>query len=109
MDDGEREEAVTRSVENIKVLGDEYRSILSEEAGNTEWRHGGPPIFDKVNKLFNEWRTKIEWPRRSIEEAVQIAMKSWALELSHKTRLQDFKTINPEKFKLIVNDTVCID
>ncbi|KAL2980824.1 hypothetical protein AAZX31_13G251300 [Glycine max] len=25
------------------------------------------------------------------------------MELSHKTRLQDFKTINPEKFKLFVN------
>ncbi|XP_052301424.1 pathogen-related protein isoform X2 [Populus trichocarpa] len=25
------------------------------------------------------------------------------MELSHKTRLQDFKTINPDKFKLIVN------
>ncbi|KAI6690334.1 hypothetical protein NL676_027162 [Syzygium grande] len=44
-----------------------------------------------------------EWPQGSIEEAVQNAVKSWEMELSHKTRLQDFKTVNPEKFKLIVN------
>lgn len=25
------------------------------------------------------------------------------MELSHKIRLQDFKTINPDKFKLFVN------
>ncbi|KDO38225.1 hypothetical protein CISIN_1g041144mg, partial [Citrus sinensis] len=66
------------------------------------WRHSGPPIFDKVNKLFEEGRTK-EWPKGSIEETVQNAVKSWEMELSHKTSLNDFKTINPEKFKLIVN------
>ena len=37
---------------------------------------------------------------------MQNAIKSWEMELSHKTRLQDFKTINPDKFKLIVNGTV---
>ncbi|XP_044473199.1 pathogen-related protein-like [Mangifera indica] len=45
-----------------------------------------------------------EWPKGSLEELVQNAIKSWEMELSHKTRLQDFKTINPEKFKLSVND-----
>ncbi|KAH9779051.1 GDP-Man:Man(1)GlcNAc(2)-PP-Dol alpha-1,3-mannosyltransferase [Citrus sinensis] len=44
-----------------------------------------------------------EWPKGSIEETVQNAVKSWEMELSHKTSLNDFKTINPEKFKLIVN------
>ncbi|OWM81444.1 hypothetical protein CDL15_Pgr007482 [Punica granatum] len=78
MDYGEETEGVTR------VAADKYRSILNEETENTQWRHGGPPIFNAVNKLFEE-------------------VKSWEMELSHKTRLQDFKTINPEKFKLIVN------
>lgn len=44
-----------------------------------------------------------EWPKGSIEQTVQNAVKSWEMELSHKTCLKDFKTINPEKFKLIVN------
>ncbi|KAK7336043.1 hypothetical protein VNO80_28263 [Phaseolus coccineus] len=80
-----------------------YRSFLHDEPENIQWRHGGPPTYDAVNKLFEQGRTK-EWPEGSLEEIVQNAIKSWEMELSHKTRLQDFKTINPEKFKLFVND-----
>ncbi|XP_057766416.1 pathogen-related protein [Salvia miltiorrhiza] len=86
----------------MKDAGDKYRSFLHDEAKNIEWRHGGPPIYDDVNKLFEEGRTK-EWPKGSVEEVVQNAVKSWEMELSHKTNIQDFKTINPDKFKLIVN------
>lgn len=81
---------------------DKYRSFLHDEPDNIQWRHGGPPTYDDVNKLFEEGRTK-EWPEGSLEETVQNAIKSWEMELSHKTRLKDFKTINPEKFKLFVN------
>ncbi|KDP34789.1 hypothetical protein JCGZ_10569 [Jatropha curcas] len=84
------------------IAEDKYRSFLHDEAETTEWRHGGPPSYDSVNQLFEEGRTK-EWPKGSVEEIVQNAIKSWEMELSHKTRLQDFKTINPQKFKLIVN------
>ncbi|KAJ6417097.1 hypothetical protein OIU84_002902 [Salix udensis] len=87
----------------IKKSGDIYRSILHDGADNTtQWRHGAPPTYDSVNQLFEEGRTK-EWPKGSLEEVVQNAIKSWEMELSHKIRLQDFKTINPDKFKLIVN------
>ncbi|KAL9679011.1 hypothetical protein QQ045_016864 [Rhodiola kirilowii] len=86
----------------IKTAGDKYRSILNEETQNVHWRHGGPPTFDTVNKLFEEGRTE-EWPQGSLEEVVQNAVKSWEMELSHKMQLKDFKTINPDKFQLIVN------
>jgi hypothetical protein len=114
-----------------KMVGDKYRSFIYDEGENsTEWRHGGPPSYDVVNKLFEEGRTKVlyvddglqyiffliflppliylllalqEWPKGSLEETVQNAIKSWEMELSHKTRLKDFKTINPDKFKLFVN------
>ncbi|CAI9088827.1 OLC1v1023267C1 [Oldenlandia corymbosa var. corymbosa] len=86
----------------LKVAADKYRSFLHEEGQNIEWRHGGPPIYDDVNKLFEHGRTQ-EWPKGSLEEVVQNAVKSWELELSHKTRIQDFRTINPDKFKLVVN------
>ncbi|XP_042030114.1 pathogen-related protein [Salvia splendens] len=86
----------------MKEAGDKYRSFLHDEAKNIEWRHGGPPIYDAVNKLFEEGRTK-EWPKGSLEEVVQNAIKSWEMEFSHKTNIKDFKTINPDKFKLIVN------
>ncbi|KAL2496489.1 pathogenesis-related family protein [Forsythia ovata] len=92
----------TENQDSIQTAADKYRSFLHEEAHNTEWRHGGPPIYDDVNKLFEQGRTK-EWPQGSLEEVVQNALKSWEMEMSHKTRLEDFRTINPEKFKLIVN------
>ncbi|AES66583.2 putative NTF2-like domain-containing protein [Medicago truncatula] len=84
------------------VAKDKYRSILHDEAENIHWRHGGPPTYGLVNQLFEEGRTKV-WPEGSLEETVQNAIKSWEMELSHKIRLQDFKTIVPEKFKLFVN------
>ncbi|KAK6229304.1 hypothetical protein SCA6_018255 [Theobroma cacao] len=81
---------------------DKYRSFLHDEADSVQWRHGGPPTYDAVNQLFEEGRTK-EWPEGSLEETVQNAIKTWEMEISHKVRLQDIKSINPEKFKLIVN------
>ncbi|KAK6911256.1 hypothetical protein RJ641_023349 [Dillenia turbinata] len=90
-------------MEQIQVEGEKYRSFLNgEEEKNTLWRHGAPPIYDAVNKLFEQGRTR-EWPKGSLEEIVQKAIKSWEMEVSHKLRVQDLKTINPEKFKLIVN------
>ncbi|XP_074319286.1 pathogen-related protein-like [Silene latifolia] len=90
--------------ENITVKVDKYRSFLHEDAVNENivWRHGAPPVYDDVNKLFEEGRKK-EWAKGSLEETVQNAIKSWEMELSHKPRLQDFRTINPHKFKLFVN------
>jgi hypothetical protein len=44
-----------------------------------------------------------EWPKRSAEEIIQNAVKSWEMELSHKTCSKDFKITNPGKFKLFVN------
>jgi hypothetical protein len=121
----------TEEAAAAEFMGDKYRSFLYDEGEkSTEWRHGGPPAYDDVNKLFEEGRTKVcgwiygwpsiflllsdfpplivarnlqEWPKGSLEEIVQNAVKSWEMELSHKTRLKDFKTINPDKFKLFVN------
>lgn len=96
-------DALEGGLSSLKLAADKYRSILNDEkTGNIRWRYGGPPIFDTVNKLFEEERTHV-WPEGSLEETVQNAIKSWEMEFSHKIRLQDFKTINPEKFKLFVN------
>ncbi|CAN1306039.1 Pathogen-related protein [Linum perenne] len=91
----------------IPVAGDKYRKLLKEETNdpNIVWRHGGPPVFDVVNKLFEQTRTKV-WEEGSLEEVVQNAVKTWEMELSHKTRLLDFRTIDPRKFQLIVNGTI---
>ncbi|XP_010916130.1 pathogen-related protein [Elaeis guineensis] len=85
------------------VEGDKYRSfIYGEGEKNTQWRFGAPPNYDVVNKLFEEGRTQ-EWPVGSIEEKVQRLVKTWEMELVHKIRPQDYKSVNPEKFLFIVN------
>ncbi|EMS61562.1 hypothetical protein TRIUR3_07764 [Triticum urartu] len=64
--------------------GDKYRSFLHGEGEkNTVWRHGAPPNYDLVNKLFEDERTK-EWAEGSVEERVQRLLKTWEMELVHK-------------------------
>ncbi|VAH59615.1 unnamed protein product [Triticum turgidum subsp. durum] len=64
--------------------GDKYRSFMHGEGEkNTVWRHGAPPNYDIVNKLFEEERTK-EWPDGSLEEKVQRLLKTWEMEMIHK-------------------------
>ncbi|KAK9269683.1 hypothetical protein L1049_001461 [Liquidambar formosana] len=93
----------TETEASAKFAGDMYRSFMRDEGEkNTLWRYGGPPLYDTVNTLFEQGRTK-EWPKGSLEETVQNAIKSWEMEVSHKTRIQDLKTINPNKFMLAVN------
>lgn len=65
--------------------------------------------FDMLNifyiscMIYNSFLMLQAWTEGSLEETVQNAKKSWEMELSHKTCLQDFRSINPDKFKLIVN------
>uniref|UniRef100_J3L3R7 Pathogen-related protein n=1 Tax=Oryza brachyantha TaxID=4533 RepID=J3L3R7_ORYBR len=83
--------------------GDKYRSHLAGDGEkNTVWRHGAPPTFEAVNSLFEAERTQ-EWPAGSLEETVQNAIKTWEMELSHKARLEDFKSVSPGLFRLSVN------
>nr|AEM42990.1 pathogen-related protein [Siraitia grosvenorii] len=84
------------------ILPDKYRSSLHLEHPTVHWRHGKPPTYHSVNQLFEEGRTK-EWAKGSLEETVQNAVKLWQMEFNNKARLQDFKTINHEKFKIHVN------
>ncbi|OAY76572.1 Pathogen-related protein [Ananas comosus] len=88
---------------SAEVEGDKYRSfIYGESEKNTVWRDGAPPNYDVVNKLFEEGRTQ-EWPVGSLEEKVQRLVKTWEMEMVHKIRPQDWKTINPDKFRFSVN------
>lgn len=87
------------------VEGDMYRSyIYGEGEKDTVWRFGAPPNYDVVNKLFEEGRTNI-WQEGSVEERVQRLVKSWEMEIVHKVRPQDYKSINGEKFTHSVNGT----
>lgn len=43
------------------------------------------------------------WPKGSLEEVVENLVKTWEMELSHKTKVTDFKTIDQDKFCISVN------
>ena len=43
------------------------------------------------------------WPVGSLEERVQRLVKTWEMELVHKVRPEDYKSINPQKFRLSLN------
>uniref|UniRef100_A0A0D9Y618 Uncharacterized protein n=1 Tax=Oryza glumipatula TaxID=40148 RepID=A0A0D9Y618_9ORYZ len=78
--------------------GDKYRSFMyGEGEKDTVWRLGSPPNYDVVNKLFEEERTK-EWPEGSLEEKVQRLLKTWEMELVHKVRPEDQKSVHSQKF-----------
>ncbi|CBI19977.3 hypothetical protein VitviT2T_027995 [Vitis vinifera] len=85
------------------VEGDKYRSYLSgDDEKNTEWRYGAPPNYDVVNKLFEEGRTKI-WPAGSLEEKVQNLVKTWEMEIFHKTNPNEYKSLDPKKYTFSLN------
>ncbi|KAF9599690.1 hypothetical protein IFM89_001636 [Coptis chinensis] len=94
----------SEKVSEVVVEGyDKYRSyIWGEGEKNTVWRFGAPPTYDIVNKLFEEGRTQ-EWAVGTLEEKVQRLLKSWEMEIFHKVRPQDFKTLNPETFTSSIN------
>ena len=83
--------------------GDKYRSYLSGEGEeNTEWIYGAPPNYDVVNKLFEEGRTKI-WSPGSLEEQVQNMVKTWEMEMFHKANMDDYKSVDPNKYTFSLN------
>ncbi|XP_058089728.1 pathogen-related protein-like [Magnolia sinica] len=83
--------------------GDKYRIyIYGEGEKNTKWRYGAPPNYDLVNKLFEEGRTKV-WPAGSLEEKVQNLVKTWEMEMFHKTCWDDYKTLDPSNYTLSLN------
>ncbi|KAK1300823.1 hypothetical protein QJS10_CPB13g00864 [Acorus calamus] len=80
-------------MDSSSSYSDKYRSfIYGEGEKSTVWRNGAPPNYDLVNKLFEEGRTQ-----------VQRLVKSWEMEMFHKTRNEDYKTLNPHKFTFCLN------
>ena len=78
--------------------GDKYRSFMHGEGEkSTVWRLGAPPNYDVVNKLFEEERTKV-WPEGSLEEKVQRLLKTWEMEMIHKVRPEDQKSVHSQGF-----------
>ncbi|KAH7510877.1 hypothetical protein FEM48_ZijujUnG0075600 [Ziziphus jujuba var. spinosa] len=85
------------------VETDKYRSYLyGEGEKSTKWRYGAPPNYDIVNRLFEEGRTKI-WAAGSLEEKVQNLVKTWEMEMFHKTCFDDYKSVDPNVYTFSLN------
>lgn len=88
---------------SLETCEDKYRSYLSGEGEeHTHWRYGAPPDYDAVNTLFEQGRTKV-WPPGSLEEKVQNLVKTWEMEMFHKTRFLDNKSIDPLHYTISLN------
>ncbi|KAB2635135.1 pathogen-related protein-like [Pyrus ussuriensis x Pyrus communis] len=97
---------ITKQIDGMaspRVKEDNYRyNLYGEEEKNTKWRYGAPPNYGAVNKIFEQGRTKT-WPPGSLEEKVQNLVKTWEMEMFHKVRDEDFKTIDPKKYTFSLN------
>ncbi|KAI5020743.1 hypothetical protein ZWY2020_045631 [Hordeum vulgare] len=83
--------------------GDKYRSFMHGGGEkNTMWRHGAPPNYDIVNRLLEDERTK-EWAEGSVEEKVQRLLKTWEMEMVHKVRPEDQKSVHSKNYSASTN------
>ncbi|KAF3321680.1 pathogen-related protein-like protein [Carex littledalei] len=86
-----------------EIKGDKYRDhIYGEGEANTVWKYGAPPNYDVVDKLFEEERTHV-WEKGSLEERVQRMLKTYEMEIFHKARIQDLKTVDLDGFTASLN------
>lgn len=67
-----------------------------------KWREGKPD-YTKINKLFLEGRSRVH-KEGSLEKIVEDLVKTWEMEATHKTRLEDWQTIDREAFTLCANN-----
>lgn len=43
------------------------------------------------------------WPPGSLEEKVQNIVKTWEMEMFHKSNFEDYKTVNPKNYTFSLN------
>jgi hypothetical protein len=75
------------------------RSFLDDDS--VEWRVGKPD-YTLVNKKYVK-ECKARHPEGSLAKTVENLVKTWEMEMTHKTRLQDIHSLVPEEFRISVN------
>ncbi|KAI1097435.1 hypothetical protein F4804DRAFT_171908 [Jackrogersella minutella] len=71
---------------------------------NAQWRNTQPPDYTKTRMFFKETKQS-KHEAGSLPELVENLVKNWEIEASFKTRLSDWRTIDPETFTFAVNDS----
>jgi len=77
-----------------------YRQYMDEPG--IQWREGKPD-YTKVNKAYLEGRTRTH-KEGSLEKIVEDLVKTWEMEASHKTRIEDWKSVDREAFTIRANN-----
>ncbi|KAF4816449.1 Pathogen-related protein [Colletotrichum tropicale] len=67
-----------------------------------QWRYGRAPDYTKTRRVWREGK-KMNHAAGSLPELVENLVKNWEVEASFKTRLQDWRTVDHEKYTFSVN------
>lgn len=53
-----------------------------------------------IDKFVHAWQI---WPAGSLEEKVQNLVKTWEMEIFHKTNPNEYKSLDPKKYTFSLN------
>ncbi|KAI9731300.1 MAG: hypothetical protein M1834_005203 [Cirrosporium novae-zelandiae] len=69
---------------------------------DAKWRYGRPPDYSNTRAVFE--RTKqMTHAAGSLPELVQNLVKNWEIEASFKTDINEWRTVDPEKYSFSIN------
>lgn len=69
---------------------------------DAKWRYGRAPDYSKTRKVFAETK-QMTHEAGSLPELVQNLVKNWEVEASFKPNLDDWRTIDHEKYSFAIN------
>ncbi|KAK5110878.1 hypothetical protein LTR85_000716 [Meristemomyces frigidus] len=67
-----------------------------------KWRYGKAPDYSKTRKVWEEGK-KMNHAAGSLPQLVENLVKNWEVEASFKPRLQDWRTVDHEKYSFAIN------
>ncbi|RAR08346.1 pathogen-related protein [Stemphylium lycopersici] len=69
---------------------------------DAEWRYGRAPDYSKTRKVYAETK-QMTHEAGSLPELVQNLVKNWEVEASFKPNIDDWRTIDREKYSFAIN------
>ncbi|KAI7461795.1 hypothetical protein KC351_g16636 [Hortaea werneckii] len=67
-----------------------------------QWRYGKAPDYSKTRKVWEEGK-KMNHAAGSLPQLVENLVKNWEVEASFKPRLEDWRTIDHERYSFAIN------
>jgi hypothetical protein len=95
---------ISRSVRGSTAALPSYmtdpNAVLNDSTAT--WRFGKTPDYSKTRKVFAETK-RMNHEAGSLPDLVENLVKNWEIEASFKTKLEDWRTVNHEKYTFAVN------